>query len=146
MDSSPRSPRESASIVDDIVTAPLPDVPVDSVIKDMDPIFTRKLHNISIESYYKTGWAEEDAPLYGPWLERKGSFDVSVSQWEHSKEGFQHSWSGETFHQKRVRGRRMIYHTLIQATASDKSTTVYRSFASSSSAQRTCTLVLLLLG
>eukprot|EP00804_Cyclotella_cryptica_P000020 CCRYP_013707-RB/>CCRYP_013707-RB protein AED:0.02 eAED:0.02 QI:909/0.83/0.85/1/0.5/0.42/7/1835/920 len=79
----------------------LTDVPVDPVIQKMDPIFSKRLKNVSIESYYSTGWSEE-TPLYGPWLEKKGSFDVSVSEWEHSKEGFNHIWSGETFPQKRV--------------------------------------------
>lgn len=82
--------------------APLPDVPEDPVIKDMDLIFSKKLKNVSIESYYQIGWSEETTPLYGPWLEKKGSFDISVSEWEHSKEGFKHNWSGETFPQRRV--------------------------------------------
>jgi hypothetical protein len=82
--------------------APLPDVQEDPVIKDMDLIFSKKLKNVSIESYYQLGWSEETTPLYGPWLERKGSFDVCVSDWEHSKEGFKHNWSGETFPQRRV--------------------------------------------
>jgi hypothetical protein len=80
----------------------LPDVPVDSVIKTMDPIFSKTLNNVSIDEYYKAGWSE-DPPLYGPWLERKGSYDLTVSNWETStKGGFENPWSKEKFPQKRV--------------------------------------------
>lgn len=88
---------------------PLPEVPPDAFIDKMDPIFTKKLKNVSIDEYYNAGWSE-DTPLYGPWLERKGSFDVTVGDWEHSREededdggGFENVWSGEKFSQKRVR-------------------------------------------
>jgi hypothetical protein len=84
-----------------IAAAPLPDIPEDPLIKDMDPIFTKTLKNVSIDSYYSAGWSEE-TPLYRPWLEKKGSFDVSVSEWEKAEGGFKHEWSGETFPQKRV--------------------------------------------
>lgn len=80
---------------------PLPEVPIDPLIKNMDQIFCKKLKNVSIESYYSAGWSEE-RPLYAPWLEKKGSFDVSVSDWERCEGGFKHGWSGETFPQKRV--------------------------------------------
>jgi hypothetical protein len=79
----------------------LPDVPEDPLIKDMDPIFTKTLKNVSIDAYYSAGWSEE-TPLYQPWLEKKGSFDVSVSEWEKPEGGFKHEWSGETFPQRRV--------------------------------------------
>lgn len=81
--------------------ARLPDVPVDSFIEKMDPIFSKTMKNVSIDDYYNRGWSDE-TPLYGPWLERKGSFDVSVGNWEHSTEGFENSWSGEKFPQRRV--------------------------------------------
>jgi len=83
--------------------APLPDVPADSIVEKMDPIFSKKLKSVSIDEYYAAGWSEE-TPLYGPWLERKGSFEVSVGDWEHSPDdGFEnHHWSGEKFTQKRV--------------------------------------------
>jgi len=84
------------------VAAPLlPDVPADSLLEKMDPIFSKTLKNVTIEDYYNRGWSEE-TPLYGPWLEKKGSFDVSVGDWEHSSEGFENSWSGEIFTQRRV--------------------------------------------
>ena len=84
------------------VTAPLlPDVPADSLLEKMDPIFSKTLKNVTIEDYYNRGWSDE-TPLYGPWLEKKGSFDVSVGDWEHSAEGFENSWSGETFPSRRV--------------------------------------------
>ena len=67
----------------------------------LSPIFTKKLKNVSIEKYYSVGWSE-DIPLYGPWLKKKGSFDVSVSDWEYSDSGFENPWSGEKFPQKRV--------------------------------------------
>jgi hypothetical protein len=67
----------------------------------MDPIFSKTLKNVTIEDYYNRGWSDE-TPLYGPWLEKKGSFDVSVGDWEHSAEGFENSWSGETFPSRRV--------------------------------------------
>ena len=76
-------------------------VPPDSLMQKMDSIFSKKLKNVSIDQYYSVGWSEE-TPLYGPWLEKKGSFEVSVSNWEHSDEGFAHAWSGETFPQRRV--------------------------------------------
>ncbi|KAL3807060.1 hypothetical protein ACHAXA_008006, partial [Cyclostephanos tholiformis] len=79
----------------------LPDVPPDLLIKKMDLIFSKTLKNVTIEDYYNHGWSEE-RPLYGPWLEKKGSFDVSVGNWEHSTEGFENPWSGEKFPQKRV--------------------------------------------
>lgn len=81
---------------------PLPDVPPDSLIKKMDLIFSKTLKNVTIEDYYNHGWSEE-RPLYGPWLKKKGSFDVSVGDWEHSTDGFENPWSGEMFPQKRVR-------------------------------------------
>ena len=80
----------------------LPDVPKDPVIGKMDPIFSKKLKGVSIETYYEKGWSDKINPLYSPWLERKGSFDVSVTEWEHSDEGFENKWSGERFHQKRI--------------------------------------------
>ena len=85
------------------VHQPLPDVPADAQVKKMDPIFSKKLKNVSIDKYYSAGWVEEDTPLYKPWLERKGSFDVSVSDWEESTDGgFENVWSGEKFPLKRV--------------------------------------------
>lgn len=87
---------------DETTTAPQPDVPPDPFIGKMDPIFSKKLKNVSIEEYYSAGWSEE-TPLYGPWLERKGSMDVSVSDWEYSSSGgFENAWSKEKFAQKRV--------------------------------------------
>ena len=83
------------------LSTPLPDVPEDPLIKDMDPIFSKTLKNVSIESYYSAGWSEE-VPLYKPWLEKKGSFDVTVSDWEKADGGFKHEWSGEIFPQRRV--------------------------------------------
>jgi len=84
------------------VSAPLPDVPPDTFIGKMDSIFSKKLKNVSIEEYYTAGWSEE-VPLYQPWLERKGSFDVSVSDWEQSSDGeFVNDWSKEKFTHKRV--------------------------------------------
>ncbi len=80
----------------------LPDVPKDPIIGKMDPIFTKKLKGVSIETYYEKGWSDKINPLYSPWLERKGSFDVLVSEWEHSDEGFENKWSGERFHQRRT--------------------------------------------
>lgn len=80
----------------------LPDVPKDPIIGKMDPIFTKKLKGVSIETYYEKGWSDKINPLYSPWLERKGSFDVSVTEWEHSEEGFENKWSGERFHQRRT--------------------------------------------
>ena len=80
----------------------LPDVPKDPIIGKMDPIFSKKLKGVSIDSYYEKGWSDKINPLYSPWLERKGSFDVSVTQWEHSDQGFENKWSGERFHQKRI--------------------------------------------
>ena len=81
---------------------PLPDVPADTFIQQMDLIFSKKLKNVSIEEYYTAGWSEE-TPLYGPWLKKKGSFDVSVSDWEHSPDGgFVNEWSKEKFTHKRV--------------------------------------------
>jgi hypothetical protein len=89
----------------------LPDAPVDSVIKTMDPIFSKTLNNVSIDEYYKAGWSE-DPPLYGPWLERKGSYDLTVSNWETSTEGgFENPWSKEKFPQKRVRDS-YLYHII----------------------------------
>ena len=79
----------------------LPDVAEDPIIKDMDPIFTKSLKNVSVESFYSAAWSEE-IPLYQPWLEKKGSFDVSVTDWELTEGGFKHDWSGETFTQRRV--------------------------------------------
>ena len=79
----------------------MPDVPEDPLIKDMEQIFTKTLKNTSIELYYSAGWSEEK-PLYRPWLEKKGSFDVSVSDWETKEGGFKHEWSGEIFPQRRV--------------------------------------------
>jgi hypothetical protein len=81
---------------------PLPDVPPDLLIKKMDLIFSKTLKNVTIEEYYNHGWSEK-RPLYGPWLEKKGSFDVSVGDWEYSTDGFENPWSGEKFPQKRVR-------------------------------------------
>jgi len=91
----------------------LPDAPVDSVIKTMDPIFSKTLTNVSIDEYYKAGWSE-DPPLYGPWLERKGSYDLTVSNWETSTEGgFENPWSKEKFPQKRVRDYYLyLYYSL----------------------------------
>jgi len=80
----------------------LPDVPKDPIIGKMDPIFTKKLKGVSIEKYYEKGWSDKINPLYSPWLERKGSFDVSVTEWEHSDQGFENKWSGERFHQRRT--------------------------------------------
>lgn len=80
----------------------LPDVPKDPIIGKMDPIFTKKLKGVSIETYYEKGWSDKINPLYSSWLERKGSFDVSVTEWEHSEEGFENKWSGERFHQRRI--------------------------------------------
>jgi len=102
-------------------SAPLPDVPPDTFIGKMDSIFSKKLKNVSIEEYYSAGWSEE-VPLYQPWLERKGSFDVSVSDWEQSADGeFVNDWSKEKFTHKRVSPICcvrvvvfVIYHLLIQ--------------------------------
>lgn len=80
----------------------LPDVPKDPIIDKMEPIFSKTLKGVSIETYYEKGWSDKINPLYRPWLERKGSFDVSVSDWETSDEGFVNSWSGEKYYQKRV--------------------------------------------
>ncbi len=96
--------KEIDSAAFDITTPPLSDVPADTVIPKMDPIFSKTLPNVSIEEYYLSGWSEEETPLYGRWLKRKGSFDISVGDWELSTErGFEHAWSGETFPLKRVR-------------------------------------------
>ena len=84
-----------------VTAPPLPDVPADSLLEKMDHIFSKTLKNVTIEDYYNHGWSEE-TPLYGPWLEKKGSFDVSVGDWEHSAEGFENSWSGEIFPARRV--------------------------------------------
>jgi len=83
-------------------STPLPDVPPDPLIGKMDPIFSKKLKNVSIDKYYSAGWSE-DTPLYGPWLNKKGSFEVTVGDWEHSSdgEGFENAWSLEKFTQKR---------------------------------------------
>jgi len=88
--------------VDDAPKSKRPDVPKDPIIGKMDPIFSKKLKGVSIETYYQKGWSDKINPLYSPWLERKGSFDVSVTQWEHSDQGFENKWSGERFHQKRI--------------------------------------------
>ena len=104
---------ESAQIIEPIATtkevpaveAPkpkLPDIPKDQIIRKMDPIFSKKLKAVSIETYYEKGWSDKNNPLYSPWLERKGSFDVSVTKWEHSDQGFENKWSGERFYQKRT--------------------------------------------
>jgi hypothetical protein len=96
--------KEIDSAAYDTSTPPLSDVPADTVIQKMDSIFSKTLTNVSIEEYYLSGWAEEETPLYGEWLKRKGSFDISVGDWELSTEkGFEHAWSGETFQLKRVR-------------------------------------------
>lgn len=82
---------------------PILEIPTDSVIKKMEPIFSKKLTNVSIDEYYISGWSEEETPLYGRWLKRKGSFDVSIGDWEHCTEkGFENAWSGETFPLRRV--------------------------------------------
>ena len=91
-----------------ITPVELPDVPEDPLIKDMEQIFTKTLRNTSIELYYSAGWSEEK-PLYRPWLEKKGSFDVSVSDWETKEGGFKHEWSGEIFPQRRV-SRDVYFH------------------------------------
>ena len=93
--------------IDTATTLPLPDVPPDSFIGQMDSIFSKTIKNVSIDEYYSTGWSEEKAPLYHPWLERKGSIEVSVSDWEHyssSPDGveFENEWSKEKFTQRRV--------------------------------------------
>jgi hypothetical protein len=105
------SPKEANTDVEERTPAPaqalLPDVPPDPIIEKMDSIFSKKLKNVSIDKYYAAGWSEE-VPLYQPWLERKGSFDVSVTDWEHApspEDGggdFENAWSGEKFQQKRT--------------------------------------------
>lgn len=104
--------RESAQIEPTVTTKEVPaedaqksvlaDVPKDPIIQKMDPIFSKKLKGVSIETYYEKGWSDKVNPLYSPWLERKGSFDVLVTEWEHSDQGFENKWSGEKFHQKRT--------------------------------------------
>ena len=90
-------------VEDNNQTSKPPDVPKDPFIKKMDPIFSKRIKGVSIETYYRMGWSDKINPLYRPWLERKGSFDVSVGDWETSENGFLNEWSGETFYQKRVR-------------------------------------------
>lgn len=80
----------------------LPDIPEDMIMKKMDSIFSKTLKNVSIDDYYSCGWSE-DPPLYGPWLKKKGSYDLSISDWETSIDGgFENPWSKEKFPQKRV--------------------------------------------
>jgi hypothetical protein len=92
-------------VVNETRASPLPAVPPDHLIKKMDLIFAKKLKNVSIEKYYSVGWLEE-TPLYGPWLKKKGSFEVFVGAWEHSSDGegkgFENPWSKENFPLKRV--------------------------------------------
>jgi len=96
---------DSTVIEETPAPALLPDVPPDPWIEKMDPIFSKKLKNVSIETYFSAAWLE-DTPLYGPWLQRKGSFDVSVTDWEHASpengDGFVNAWSKEKFARKRV--------------------------------------------
>jgi len=83
----------------------LPDVPPDPWIEKMDAIFSKKLKNVSIETYFSAGWSEV-TPLYGPWLQKIGSFDVSVTDWEHASpengDRFVNAWSKEKFTRRRV--------------------------------------------
>ena len=96
------SPSQEVNSDTSELSTPLLDAPTDSVIGKMEPIFSKTLSNVSIEEYYISGWSEE-TPLYERWLKRKGSFDITVGDWEHSPdEGFENAWSGETFPQKRV--------------------------------------------
>ena len=134
------------------------DIPTDSVIQKMDPIFSKTLTNVSIEEYYLSGWSEEDTPLYGRWLKRKGSFDISVGDWEHSgtEKGFENVWSGETFPLKRVRLSFLLFLWLLMSIINGRLLTIYipyshrinsscshtRLSGSNSSVQRICTLVL----
>ncbi|KAL7537292.1 hypothetical protein ACHAXR_009090 [Thalassiosira sp. AJA248-18] len=105
VESPPKEAKPSKEVNGDVINetpTPLPDVPPDVHIGKMDSIFSKKLKNVTIDNYYIAGWSEE-IPLYLPWLERKGSFDVSVSDWEQSSDGgFEHIWSGEKYQQKRT--------------------------------------------
>ena len=78
----------------------LPDVPPDPLMGKMDSIFSKRLRNVTIDRYYAAGWSEEE-PLCGPWLERKGSFDVSVTEWGTDGD-LVNGWSGEEFEMRRV--------------------------------------------
>jgi len=102
VESTPTATKVAAEDEDKQKLKQLPDVPKDPIIDKMEPIFSKTLKGVSIETYYEKGWSDKINPLYRPWLERKGSFDVSVSDWETSDEGFVNSWSGEKYYQKRV--------------------------------------------
>ena len=106
------------------------DIPTDSVIQKMDPIFSKTLTNVSIEEYYLSGWSEEDTPLYGRWLKRKGSFDISVGDWEHSgtEKGFENVWSGETFPLKRVRLSFLLFLWLLMSIINGRLLTIFSLF------------------
>lgn len=78
----------------------LPDVPPDPLMGKMDSIFSKRLRNVTIDRYYAAGWSEE-VPLCRPWLERKGSFDVSVTEWGTDGD-LVNGWSGEEFEMRRV--------------------------------------------
>ena len=81
----------------------LPDVPPDPLMDKMDSIFSKRLRNVTIDRYYTAGWSEE-VPLCAPWLERKGSFDVSVTEWGTDGD-LVNGWSGEEFEMRRVSSR-----------------------------------------
>lgn len=89
----------------------LPPVPHDLVMKKMEVVLSKKIKNVSIQRFYELIWSEgngtDTKPFYGPWLEKMGSHEVTVGEWEHvenESDGFVNQWCGEKYARRRKVG------------------------------------------
>ena len=77
-------------------------VPPDEGLKKMQIILSKKIPNMSISKFYTLCWSEsEENAFYKPYLEKDGCFDIVFPEWQHDDQFF-HTFSDETYTQKRV--------------------------------------------
>lgn len=54
----------------------------------------------SLQDYYAVAWSDIKKPMYGPFLEKQGKNNVSVSKWEAG--AYEGEWCGETYTEERI--------------------------------------------
>jgi len=99
-------------------------MPPDPTLQKMDTIAKKKLKGVSLQDYYEVAWSEghgcDKKPMYGPFLEKQGKNNVTLTQWETGK--YKGDWCGEEYTHERVVAFEFMKQTIGQTLVKVKHT------------------------
>lgn len=88
--------KESEIVVD------LEPVPPDQILDKMEIVVDKKMYNVSVDKLHEICFSDEgkESGFYLSWLEKSGSFDVTVGEWDTNDT--KNDWCGEIYTKKRT--------------------------------------------